>query len=93
LAEISEYGPVDEDEGSPFHHGANWDQAIVKTWHQENRRISGSPPGMPPPEFFSLQWNDAYKTRGDLGKKLLNVAIFKINGLACRKAEVSLTVC
>jgi hypothetical protein len=41
----------DEDEGSPFHHGAKPKAEAL----DENRKISGSPPGVPPPDIFSLQ--------------------------------------
>jgi hypothetical protein len=38
--------PVDEDEGSSPQGGVNWQQ------RRENRKISGSPPGAPLPNYF-----------------------------------------
>ena len=39
LTDISEYWPVDEDEGSPFQYGANRDQPEVQPWRRENRAL------------------------------------------------------
>jgi hypothetical protein len=43
----------DEDEGSSLQGEANRGPDRVTTFSRENRKISGSPPGVPPPAFFT----------------------------------------
>ena len=44
----------DEDEGSPLQSGVNWRQDGYHPEPQENRKISGSPPGENSPELIPL---------------------------------------
>ena len=94
---FSHHKQDDEDEGSPSRGGANDSTLgqLLITYRladeSENRKISGSPPGAPPPEPFPPIRNAAYKISRQLerqkGRKwhqvnvgTLTVTVFLHNG-------------